>query len=442
VRPLQGRYLAGVCAALGRATNTDPVLWRVLLAVLTCFGGIGVLIYLVFWMITPEEGDTASPVEALVGRGRSNTSPVLVVLLGILAAVFLSFAVSRPMHVVLLAAAVLLAVALILNRRPGPVPPSGVAPPPGASPEPAPAAPAPGPQPAATPYPATPFATTPYPTPAPFPAPAPYPSVPPQPAAAAAAPAGGTATWAPPAASGTTWPAGEPGPGGYRPPFAPHGPFATAPPPPPPPLLAARPRSALGPMVFFAGLMLLGAVGAIDLTGAVNVPPAGYVAAALATVGAGLVIGAWVGRARPLIALGLVLGLALPVLGAFDSWDRRHTVGADVTWQPATLAELRDEYALSFGEGTLDLRDLDFTGREETVEVRVVAGEIRVLLPPEVDVAAEVSVNAGDATVLGVNRGGVSTATDVVTDAGSDGPGGGILNLDVHVNFGNLVVTR
>ena len=34
VRPRKGRYLAGVCAAIGRATNTDPVLWRVLLAVL------------------------------------------------------------------------------------------------------------------------------------------------------------------------------------------------------------------------------------------------------------------------------------------------------------------------------------------------------------------------------------------------------------------------
>src|SRR6266540_4210113 len=33
VRARQGRMLAGVCAAIGRATNTDPVLWRVLFAV-------------------------------------------------------------------------------------------------------------------------------------------------------------------------------------------------------------------------------------------------------------------------------------------------------------------------------------------------------------------------------------------------------------------------
>ena len=28
-RPRHGRYVAGVCGALGRATNTDPVLWRI-----------------------------------------------------------------------------------------------------------------------------------------------------------------------------------------------------------------------------------------------------------------------------------------------------------------------------------------------------------------------------------------------------------------------------
>src|SRR5437764_14019986 len=55
VRPTKGRgrVLAGVCAASGRATNTDPVLWRVLIAVLSLVGGIGVLVYLVGWLFIP-----------------------------------------------------------------------------------------------------------------------------------------------------------------------------------------------------------------------------------------------------------------------------------------------------------------------------------------------------------------------------------------------------
>ena len=67
VRPVNGRLISGVSGALGRATNTDPVLWRVVLAVLTLFGGLGVLIYVLGWILLPAEGDTAAPIEALLG---------------------------------------------------------------------------------------------------------------------------------------------------------------------------------------------------------------------------------------------------------------------------------------------------------------------------------------------------------------------------------------
>ena len=52
------------------------MLWRVLLAVLGFFGGVGMLVYLIGWLIIPGEGDTASPIESLLGRGRSGMSPV------------------------------------------------------------------------------------------------------------------------------------------------------------------------------------------------------------------------------------------------------------------------------------------------------------------------------------------------------------------------------
>src|SRR5690242_12292851 len=85
VRPVQGRVFAGVCAAFARATNTDPVLWRVLLAVFTLFGGVGLLAYVLGWLLIPAEGDTGSPAEALVGRGHSNTSPFVVIVIGVIA---------------------------------------------------------------------------------------------------------------------------------------------------------------------------------------------------------------------------------------------------------------------------------------------------------------------------------------------------------------------
>ncbi|WP_243422212.1 PspC domain-containing protein, partial [Micromonospora globispora] len=126
VRPREGRYLAGVCAAIGRATSTDPVLWRVLLAVLGFFGGVGILVYVAAWLIIPGEGDTASPVESMLGRGRSSMSPVTVIVLSILVAVSFGYIVTDAFRAVLLGAAILIGGALLLNRdRRAPAGPAG-----------------------------------------------------------------------------------------------------------------------------------------------------------------------------------------------------------------------------------------------------------------------------------------------------------------------------
>ncbi|HEY8472533.1 MAG TPA: PspC domain-containing protein, partial [Natronosporangium sp.] len=162
VRPLQGRYVAGVCAALAKATRTDPVLWRVGLAVLICFGGVGALIYLLTWLLTPEEGDTASPAEAMIGRGQSNTSPVLTGALGLIVAGLLIFVLSRPQYLVL-GGAVVLAIALLINKVSNEPPPTGPPPgdPPAGGPTPPPTDAPPADAPPAGPVPADGLAATP-----------------------------------------------------------------------------------------------------------------------------------------------------------------------------------------------------------------------------------------------------------------------------------------
>jgi phage shock protein PspC (stress-responsive transcriptional regulator) len=82
VRPRGGRVLRGVCAGLGRYTGTDPVLWRVLLAVLAVFGGAGLVVYLAGWLLVPEEGAAQSTAERWVDS--RNVNPVVVVGLGAL----------------------------------------------------------------------------------------------------------------------------------------------------------------------------------------------------------------------------------------------------------------------------------------------------------------------------------------------------------------------
>jgi phage shock protein PspC (stress-responsive transcriptional regulator) len=117
VRPVEGRTLAGVCGALARATGTDPVLWKVIIAVLTIFGGIGVVIYLLGWLFLPADGDTATPVEALAGRGWSRTSSTRTIVGLVITALFLAGYFSEPYRATPLIALFLLGGVLLLLLR-------------------------------------------------------------------------------------------------------------------------------------------------------------------------------------------------------------------------------------------------------------------------------------------------------------------------------------
>ncbi|MEU2611639.1 PspC domain-containing protein [Micromonospora sp. NPDC007271] len=543
VRPHDGRYLAGVCAAIGRATNTDPVLWRVILAVLGFFGGIGLLVYLIAWLIIPGEGDSASPVESMLGRGRSSMSPVTVIVLSIVVAVGFGYIVTNALRAVLLGALILIVGALLLNRQPrhgaerqpaaaaGPSPgptPSAVWPAtgtasPGSGPAWGTAGPASasagwgGPAAGTTTQPAWPTTGTPAaawseagPPPAqpaagydPEPVTQPVAGspvaeqaarVPAEPTAeqagAAQSVAGQQPTWpaagyaaepiaapadraaeawrgnepptwpgtpttgdvplGPPASVPPPSPVGAPlPPGGYRPPFAPHGPYAGPYPPAPP--APARPvrapkrpkeRSALGAVTFSLIFLALGVVAVLDLLHAFPVGAAGYFAAALATIGLGLLVGTWFGRARWLIALGLVTAAALGIATVAESYDHVRGIDGNVTWAPVDHQDLAQRYKNNFGNAVLDLRVVDFDQKDTQITVEINLGNLTVVVPPNVDVTTVADVNAGDATVFGKGSSRLNGPEWETTDLGPDGRGGGTLRLLIHVNAGDLEVTR
>jgi phage shock protein PspC (stress-responsive transcriptional regulator) len=429
IRPRQGRYVAGLCAALARATNTDPVLWRVLFAVLGIMSGVGVLLYLVGWLVVPAEGDTASPIESLLGKGRSGMAPLSVVLLGAGAVLSFVFIVQDGMRAGLLAAAVVLGAILLIKRNglgtSTPAPFSGAAPPP----EPAPT----GEQPTAA-YAPPGFPAPPAAAPAEEPVTTPFATVPP----AAATTATATLPPRPPASV-------------YRPPFAPHGPYAgptpppyTPPPPftpPPRPAKAPKPpreRSKLGRLTFFAVLMVTGVMALIDMSGA-SIAVSAYFAAALVTIALGLIVGAWVGRARGLIALALLTSLGLAVSTGVERFGGE--VGNSV-YRPQTVAAIADRYDFTAGNATLDLRDVDFTGQQQTVTATMKVGQLRVLLPSTVDTTATVDLKNGRAVILGHELDDHDISGQTVTDDGPDGAGGGTLKLDLQMDTGNLEVTR
>ena len=67
-RKTTGRWIAGVCAGLAAYTGVDPTVIRLLFAVLTFFGGVGAIAYVIGWALIPEEGDTASIAERFISK--------------------------------------------------------------------------------------------------------------------------------------------------------------------------------------------------------------------------------------------------------------------------------------------------------------------------------------------------------------------------------------
>ena len=59
-RPLENRMLAGVGAGIARYLGADVTVVRIVLAVLAVVGGAGIPVYLLGWLLIPEEGSVQS----------------------------------------------------------------------------------------------------------------------------------------------------------------------------------------------------------------------------------------------------------------------------------------------------------------------------------------------------------------------------------------------
>lgn len=55
LRSKTDRKIAGVCGGIAEYFNIDSTLIRVLFAIAVVIGGGGVLIYLITWLLTPEQ---------------------------------------------------------------------------------------------------------------------------------------------------------------------------------------------------------------------------------------------------------------------------------------------------------------------------------------------------------------------------------------------------
>ncbi len=77
VRPTGDRKIAGVCAGLGEYFEIDAVIFRLCFLFSVFFGGLGVLVYLIMWILLPAQQGTPGQSSANVHLHLSNSDRMI-----------------------------------------------------------------------------------------------------------------------------------------------------------------------------------------------------------------------------------------------------------------------------------------------------------------------------------------------------------------------------
>ena len=424
-RDTSGGRIAGVASGLGNYFNVDPVLVRLAFVLLVLAGGFGVLVYLLAWLVIPPEDEArplAAPLERRLPPTRRNLRSLIggsVLVVGLLA--FLATAGSWWLPEIEAWPLVLIALgaALLLLRARGD----------GAGPQAAPTSKPPEPGPADPQEPADEHGRVPEPAPAAG-----------EPDPEDTAPLGDEAS-----ADEETDREGI----GEAPRDADAAPTSGA------AFALYEPRASEEDAgaadshisrAFPVGWATLGTIivaGAIasllDLTGALDISAKEFLLIALALTGIGVVASTFFGRR--LAAVGLVGAVALGLaVASFPSSISLASGAGERTVRPASVGELEERYELGAGKLTLDLRELDASDIEATIEADVGMGELVVLFPVDATGRIAGRVTIGEVELLGRSDSGVSVTRSVLVE-GSASPfdaDGARLLIDAEVGIGKL----
>ncbi|CAM5683542.1 MULTISPECIES: PspC domain-containing protein [Streptomyces] len=418
------KVVAGVCGGLGRYCDVDPVIFRIVLGVLSATGGIGLIFYGFAWLLLPLEGEEENEARRLLS-GRVDGASLVALLLALIGCgLFLSMLGNRGM----LAFAALLTVAVVgcsvwtQSRRTSA--PEDPAAPPGT-----PAAPA-------------------HPHTGGLGAPPPEVKAPPTP--------GGPSWWRDPIVKdGTTGPVGSGylwGPSDTDPDAAAETvragrPSADAPFRPPAPAPAAPGPRSIGGLVFLTALV----AGGLGTGLSWEQQPLGTalqigLVAALAVFGLGLLVSSALGRT----GFGTVLMAtvtAVLLAGATMLPKEISTDWARQEWRPAEVAAVQQGYELGSGDARLDLSGV-VVPPGETVRTRleVGAGRAAVVVPAGVTVKVRAEAGLGEIRLEEGQRVQVRINSDQTSQRTLPPPQGskpaGTIELEVEVGVGQVEVSR
>ncbi|MHA5053846.1 PspC domain-containing protein [Streptomyces sp. SD15] len=408
-RDRRQKMLGGVCAGLGRHCDMDPVIFRIVLAVLAATGGIGLIFYGFVWLFVSYDDEEENEVRRLL-TGRVDGHALAAVLFALVGCgVFLSMLNNGGVLTFAVVLSLLLAGAGFWSQQRG--------------------APDPDPLAAQAVADAPPEAQAP-------PVPTSYPSWWRDPIVKDGSHVGGTGyLWGPQdtrdrdvaaavnIARGTTRPeraTREPQPRGPR---------------------------WTGGWVFLLALLACGlgtsltwedhALGTSLQTG---------LSCALIVFGVGIALSAFLGRTGAgsiflaVITAGLLAGSTALPKDISTHWIRTE-------WAPTATADVQKTYDLGTGVGTLDLTHLNLTkGQTVTTSAEVGVGQLKVVVPKDATVKLNVDVGVGDIQLPGDDEKDVDVepgkSKQVTLSPPTADKNGGTLDLDLHVGLGQAEVTR
>jgi phage shock protein PspC (stress-responsive transcriptional regulator) len=215
-----------------------------------------------------------------------------------------------------------------------------------------------------------------------------------------------------------------------------YGPTVLTPPPPP---RRAEPRSYLGLITVSVAVIVGGLLAVLGVSG-VSVPAVVVAAAMLGVLGIGLLVGAFRGRARWLIAPAVVLLLVAQVAAVVPKVVN-DTAGSGVgerRWTPTTAST---SFELGAGSATLDLSKLPSGSVDIGASIGV--GELIVLVPADTRVLLDARVGAGELdlpgqrVVSGTDLDDQRTIEPLTTTSDTT-----TVDLRAEVGLGNLEVRR
>lgn len=412
------KVVAGVCGGLGRYCDVDPVIFRIVLGVLSVTGGIGLIFYGFAWLLIPMDGEEENEARKLLSGRVEGASLIALVLALVGCGLFLSMLHNGGM----LAFAAMLSLAVIgstvwaQHRRTAPPD----APPDTASAQAAGATPGHGapPEVKAPPTPGSPSWWR-------------DPIV----KDGTSGPMGPGYLWGPQDARISSREAGAPtatADAPYSAPYRPRG--------------ARGPRS-IGGLVFFLALVAGGVGTGLSWEGS----PLGTslqigLCAALGVFALGLVVSSFLGRTGfgtiflTVVTAGLLAGASAVPKDIGTDWIREE-------WNPASVAAVQPRYELGTGVARLDLSEVAVPkGDTVMTALEVGAGRAVVVVPADVTVKVHAEAGLGDIRMPAQKPGDVDVGPDRTVEQTLAPPAGvgpaGTVELRLEVGVGQVEVIR